>query len=391
MPKVHEESCELYIEEEIEDGLQQGKSPYAIGKDISKWVEKLFSRKVPPDTIRKRVERTKKRTVDNVHSDPTTQNPSQNQNNQVVEHGGKREGSGRKAKYSRQEAVEPAQSIETVTPKFMVPGTPEWLKHVIRYANNSAAESKTNCVPFAHVCEKLIENKAWEFYFEDEPKTWERLCKEAIHGTDPRYIERIIQAVRILEGKEVEVAPVEPKRQNFKDRLPTSILDPKEVSEARIGPRAAKDPSGKEYAIQTVYALKTYLESREISEGRVKRELGKIKERQYWTVLGYSSLDELLKCETGKTEDEITSKVASSLPVLNPDEKPVSAMSHAILNAIYLHMEHYKEITSSDVLFVLDHIISHTTAMQRMRIIQGLEKKPKKAKRKTKKKPEVIP
>ena len=40
-----------------------------------------------------------------------------------------------------------------------------------------------------------------------------------------------------------------------------SILDQREVGRARVGPRELKHPRSREYAIQTLYALKLYAES----------------------------------------------------------------------------------------------------------------------------------
>lgn len=55
------EACQLWIEQEIEEGLKEGKKPYSIGKEISAAIEKLFEAKIPPDTIRKRAERQEKK------------------------------------------------------------------------------------------------------------------------------------------------------------------------------------------------------------------------------------------------------------------------------------------------------------------------------------------
>jgi DNA modification methylase len=54
---VKQEACQLFIEQEIETGLKQGRTPYSIGKELSTWVEKLFEAKIPPKTIEKRAER----------------------------------------------------------------------------------------------------------------------------------------------------------------------------------------------------------------------------------------------------------------------------------------------------------------------------------------------
>ena len=102
MPRVYEEQCQLYIEQEIEEGLKQGKTPYSIGKEISVWVEKLFGRVVKPDTVRKRVERV----MDNVHAELTNSNASLIPEIQVFDHGGHRDGAGRPPKYRETEEAE---------------------------------------------------------------------------------------------------------------------------------------------------------------------------------------------------------------------------------------------------------------------------------------------
>jgi hypothetical protein len=54
---ANREACELYIEQEIKDALKEGKKPYSIGKELSKWVEKLFETTIPARTIQGRAER----------------------------------------------------------------------------------------------------------------------------------------------------------------------------------------------------------------------------------------------------------------------------------------------------------------------------------------------
>jgi hypothetical protein len=94
--KIHEEACQLYIEQEIEEGLKQGKSAYSIGKEISVWVEKLFGRKITPDAVKQQALRKGKKSEQSSELPPTTCNLSENPDNQVAEvkHGGKRGTSG---------------------------------------------------------------------------------------------------------------------------------------------------------------------------------------------------------------------------------------------------------------------------------------------------------
>lgn len=60
------DACELYIEQEIDSGLEEGKKPYAIGKDLSVWIEKLFEVKMNPKTIEKRAQRLENKNKTNV-------------------------------------------------------------------------------------------------------------------------------------------------------------------------------------------------------------------------------------------------------------------------------------------------------------------------------------
>lgn len=101
---AHQEACQLFIEQEIEKGLAEGKTTYSIGKEVAQWIQKLFEVKINPDTIRVRADRL----CTNVHTDSTQENQSEIEENQEIkfDHGGKREGSGRPPKF----AVIPDQS-----------------------------------------------------------------------------------------------------------------------------------------------------------------------------------------------------------------------------------------------------------------------------------------
>jgi hypothetical protein len=47
----NQEACQLYIEQEIQDRLAKGETPYSIGKDLSVWIEKLFEASIPAKTL----------------------------------------------------------------------------------------------------------------------------------------------------------------------------------------------------------------------------------------------------------------------------------------------------------------------------------------------------
>jgi hypothetical protein len=76
-----------------------------------------------------------------------------------------------------------------------------------------------------------------------------------------------------------------------------SKLLKQEVSAARVGPRELKDPRSREYAIQTLYALKRYTESKQIDVQRIEEELQTVERYRHWEVLGYSSKQEMLEAE----------------------------------------------------------------------------------------------
>jgi len=59
MAKASQEACQLYIEQEIDAGLDRGETPYQIGKQVAEWVQKLFEVKVKPKTMMQRARRRK--------------------------------------------------------------------------------------------------------------------------------------------------------------------------------------------------------------------------------------------------------------------------------------------------------------------------------------------
>jgi hypothetical protein len=71
----------------------------------------------------------------------------------------------------------------------------------------------------------------------------------------------------------------------------------KQPSNGVWGPRDQKDPTSREYAIQTVRALKQYLEAADIDEDRVREELERIDRYRHWKVLDYKSKSEMLQAE----------------------------------------------------------------------------------------------
>jgi len=95
---ANNEACQVFIEQEIKAGLEQGKTPYSIGKELSKWIERLFEASIPVTTLKMRAERMKQDLVTNVTNGPTIQKNLGIQENQDS-WGGNREGAGRPGKF----------------------------------------------------------------------------------------------------------------------------------------------------------------------------------------------------------------------------------------------------------------------------------------------------
>ena len=92
---ANREACELYIEQEIKDGLREGKKPYSIGKELSQWVEKMFETVIPANTIKNRAARLMKESDSNESKQSET--PASRASTFGSGRGGKREGAGRRS------------------------------------------------------------------------------------------------------------------------------------------------------------------------------------------------------------------------------------------------------------------------------------------------------
>ncbi len=77
-----QQACQLYIEQEIEAGLAEGKTKYSIGHEIAEWVESVFGAEIKPNTIEQRARRHEEELVTNVTNlelDPDNLTPEQKQ------------------------------------------------------------------------------------------------------------------------------------------------------------------------------------------------------------------------------------------------------------------------------------------------------------------------
>lgn len=68
-----QQACQPFIEQEIEKGLAEGKTKYAIGQEITDWLKKFLLLEYKPKTIAKRAERI----ATNVATEPTTEDDSE--------------------------------------------------------------------------------------------------------------------------------------------------------------------------------------------------------------------------------------------------------------------------------------------------------------------------
>jgi len=69
---AHSEACQLFIEEQIKEGLAAGKTPHSIGKELTSVIKKYFEAIIPAEAIRSRARRMKKSGTGQMTSPPTT-------------------------------------------------------------------------------------------------------------------------------------------------------------------------------------------------------------------------------------------------------------------------------------------------------------------------------
>jgi len=98
-----DQACALFIEQEIKAGLAAGKKPWTIGKELSKWVEKLFEVTINPQTIKSRAIRIKEKSCPNEQKESNTTDKTTYSTPPIIENrksqgGGARDGAGRAKK-----------------------------------------------------------------------------------------------------------------------------------------------------------------------------------------------------------------------------------------------------------------------------------------------------
>lgn len=116
---AHSEACQLFIEEQIREGLAEGKTPYSIGKELTAMIERLFEASIPANTLRMRADRmAKKELSTNVHTSITSENVliiPEKQNNQSVKERQQEPGPGRPLKYQSELGAKPPTFSDAMT------------------------------------------------------------------------------------------------------------------------------------------------------------------------------------------------------------------------------------------------------------------------------------
>ncbi len=82
---------------------------------------------------------------------------------------------------------------------------------------------------------------------------------------------------------------------------------------AITGARTLRDPRSREYAIQTMYSLKRFLDDKTFSAKHAEGELEEIKTYKHWEVLGFETLDAYLKAELGFNQRQLRARLAQDL------------------------------------------------------------------------------
>ena len=87
-------------------------------------------------------------------------------------------------------------ATETIRLECTTPGTDAWLKSSIKFAGDVIRLIDRDATHFFRKSQELIKHKAWELYFKDDPKTWERFLKEALGVRD---VEDTLEVLRGVE------------------------------------------------------------------------------------------------------------------------------------------------------------------------------------------------
>lgn len=114
------EACSLWIEQRIKEELESQEEPglthREIGRRIASEIEKIFESKVNPETIRKRVDRISGTNVPHKKNSVKTSDNVDLEKLEKPNHGGARQGAGRKPAATTTEVSIASQAQRVVTP-----------------------------------------------------------------------------------------------------------------------------------------------------------------------------------------------------------------------------------------------------------------------------------
>jgi hypothetical protein len=80
---------------------------------------------------------------------------------------------------------------ERVVPWSTIPGTSEYVETALSVNKQQLRLILHHLESFAARCRELQACEAWRVYFTDEPKSWERLCRE-VFQQEPAVIDKIL-------------------------------------------------------------------------------------------------------------------------------------------------------------------------------------------------------
>ena len=102
-----DQACSLYIEQEIQAGLKDGKTPGKVAKEVKAAILKLFQADLAESGLKSRAQKAQKKIGPKSPNLKKSTVKSEASKKPVEPHGGARKGSGRKAKIDIPDLVEP--------------------------------------------------------------------------------------------------------------------------------------------------------------------------------------------------------------------------------------------------------------------------------------------
>jgi hypothetical protein len=103
----------------------------------------------------------------------------------------------------------------------------KWAETLVKLARNAARYVASDCRPLARFVKELEGGCAWKVWLEDEPKTWERFCQQALNVPEP-VLRKWIDGIELLESMCQDKAMVESSAKTTGDSfgiLPQKTVD----------------------------------------------------------------------------------------------------------------------------------------------------------------------